>query len=129
MKFGSSLQKQINAVLFGLALVFFLVAGGVSTLVQYKRSMADYGDLMEKKSQLISRLIATHIVSEGQRLATIAGEVAGAGSPQILDILAAKLYPTLQSSVAYVLDKEGRVILINPAQTQFIGFNLSHMAW
>jgi PAS domain S-box-containing protein len=129
LKSGLSLQKQINAVLFGLALVFFLVVGGVSTLVQYKGSMAEYGDLMEKKSQLISRLIANHITIEGQRLTTIAKEVAGHGSPQILDILAAKLYPTLQSSVAYVLDKEGRVILINPAQTQFIGFNLSHMAW
>ena len=127
MKSNLSLQRHLNGILILVALVFFLAAAGVTGVVQYKKKMTGYAGLMKNQAEIISQLIDAHLSYETQRVTDIILELEKSDVPQTLEILGHKLYPTLHSSIAYVLDTNGHVILVNPDLQQFIGFDLAHM--
>jgi len=120
-----SLKQKVNITLLFLALVVFTIVALVSGLLEYNEIRAEHSKIMAAKIGMARLLVGETIFEYDEYVTTILNESADKEVGELLADLLDLLHFPNPHDTYYVIDSQGKVILIAEAYVEYWGLDFN----
>ena len=121
------LQNRITRTLIIVACLVFIGAAGVISWVRFNEVKVNIARVMFGQVKIAQSLIRGQILQHDSRMLKISNDLAAKDDQAVLSNVRGHLQHYDPFDMYYVIDKEGRIVLISDEFTNYLGFNPSQM--
>lgn len=121
------LQKRITRTLLVVSCLVYIVAAGCIGWLRLREERSEVARIMQAQVEIVRSLVHAQILQHDTRILQIADGMAGKDDRTVLEGVRENLRHYDPFDIYYVLDHNGRIVLVSDAFSGYLGFNPSNM--
>lgn len=121
------LQNRITRTLLIVACIVYVIAAGCIGWLRLREERREVARIMQAQVEIVRSLVKAQILQHDSRIKKITKTTVGKEDQDVLSWVGSNLRHYDPFDIYYVLDRQGRIVLISDAYLEYMGFNPSNM--